>query len=65
MPSSKPMERTGLIELLYISGKGKILMPDNEENDEPVMCSKCNIVFSTEREYMQHYNEMHRMAESS
>ena len=65
MPSSKPMERTALIELLYISGKVKIVMPDNEEDSEPVMCSKCNIVFSTEREYMQHYNEMHRIAESS
>jgi uncharacterized C2H2 Zn-finger protein len=59
------MERTALIELLYISGKVKIVMPDNEEDSEPVMCSKCNIVFSTEREYMQHYNEMHRIAESS
>jgi uncharacterized C2H2 Zn-finger protein len=59
------MELTALIELLYISGKGKIVMPDNEEDSEPVMCSKCNIVFSTEREYMQHYNEMHRIAESS
>jgi len=38
-------------------------MPDNEEDGEPVMCSKCNIVFSTEREYMQHYNEIHKMAE--
>jgi uncharacterized C2H2 Zn-finger protein len=60
------MEQTALIELLYISpGKVKFVMPDNEEDGEPVMCSKCNIVFSTEREYMRHYNEMHRMAESS
>jgi uncharacterized C2H2 Zn-finger protein len=29
------------------------------------MCSKCNTVFSSEREYLQHYNEMHRMAEKS
>jgi len=28
-----------------------------------VMYSKCNIVFSTEREYIQHYNEMHKMSE--
>jgi len=40
-------------------------MPDNEEHSEPVMCSKCNILFSTEREYLRHYNEIHRMAESS
>jgi uncharacterized C2H2 Zn-finger protein len=59
------MEQTALIEPLYISRKGKTVMPDNEEDSEPLMCSKCNIVFSTEREYMQHYNEMHRMAESS
>jgi uncharacterized C2H2 Zn-finger protein len=58
------MEQTALVELLYISLKGKnFVMPDNEEDGEPVMCSKCNIVFSTEREYMQHYNEMHKMAE--
>jgi uncharacterized C2H2 Zn-finger protein len=59
------MELTALVELLYMSWKDKICMPDNEEHGEPVMCSKCNIVFSTEREYMQHYNEMHRMAEIS
>lgn len=40
-------------------------MPDNEEDGEPVMCSKDNIVFSIEREYVQHYNEMHGMTEGS
>ncbi|MDQ3998968.1 MAG: hypothetical protein M3208_01980 [Thermoproteota archaeon] len=45
--------------------KVKFVMLGNEEHGEPVMCSKCNIVFSTEREYLQHYNEMHRMSESS
>jgi hypothetical protein len=62
------MELTALVELLYsyISrGKDKSVMPYNEEHSEPVMCSKCNILFSTEREYLQHYNEIHRMAESS
>lgn len=38
-------------------------MPDNGEQSEPVMCSKCNILFSTEPGYLQHYNEVHRMAE--
>jgi uncharacterized C2H2 Zn-finger protein len=39
-------------------------MPGNEEEgNEPVMCSKCNVVFSTERDYLQHYNEMHTIAE--
>jgi uncharacterized C2H2 Zn-finger protein len=62
------MELTALAELLYshISrGKGKSVMPHNEEHSEPVMCSKCNILFSTEREYLQHYNQIHRMTESS
>jgi hypothetical protein len=42
-------------------------MPENEEEEEqePVMCSKCNVVFSTEREYLQHYSEMHKLAEST
>ena len=48
------MELTALVELLYIymsPGKGKSVMPHNEEHSEPVMCSKCNILFSTERDY--------------
>jgi uncharacterized C2H2 Zn-finger protein len=43
-------------------------MPGNEEDDddnEPVMCSKCNVVFSTERDYLKHYNEMHTIVEGS
>jgi uncharacterized C2H2 Zn-finger protein len=42
-------------------------MPENEEEEEeePVMCSKCNVVFPTEREYLQHYSEMHKLAESA
>jgi uncharacterized C2H2 Zn-finger protein len=62
------MELTALAELLYSytsRGKGKSVMPHNEEHSEPVMCSKCNILFSTEREYLQHYNQIHRMTESS
>ena len=27
---------------------------------EPVMCSKCNITFESESEYLQHYNEKHK-----
>jgi uncharacterized C2H2 Zn-finger protein len=50
---------------IYLVRKIKFVMPGNEEHGEPVMCSKCNIVFSTEREYLQHYNKMHRMSESS
>ena len=61
------MEQTALLELLYISrGKVNVVMPGNEEDDnEPVMCSKCNIVFSTERDYLQHYNEIHTIAEGN
>ena len=32
---------------------------DNDE-DEPVMCSKCNKPFQNESEYLQHYNEKHK-----
>lgn len=30
------------------------------ENDEPVMCSKCNKTFESESEYLEHYNEKHK-----
>jgi uncharacterized C2H2 Zn-finger protein len=39
-------------------------MSENEE-EEPEMCSKCNVVFPTEREYLQHYSEMHKLAENA
>jgi len=35
------------------------------EKEEPVTCSKCNAVFPTEREYLQHYSEMHKAEESA
>jgi uncharacterized C2H2 Zn-finger protein len=49
----------------YIShGEVKLVVPGNEEDDnEPMMCSKCNVVFSTESDYLKHYNEMHAIAE--
>lgn len=31
-----------------------------ESDNEPVMCSKCNVAFPTESEYLKHYNEKHR-----
>ncbi len=30
------------------------------ENNEPVMCSKCNKTFESESEYLEHYNEKHK-----
>jgi uncharacterized C2H2 Zn-finger protein len=30
------------------------------ENDEPVMCSKCNKTFESESEYLGHYNDKHK-----
>lgn len=30
------------------------------EDSEPVMCSKCNVTFTTEAEYLKHYNEKHK-----
>jgi uncharacterized C2H2 Zn-finger protein len=35
-------------------------MENEHENDEPVMCSKCNKIFANESEYLQHYNEKHK-----
>lgn len=29
------------------------------EAEEPVMCSKCNVTFPTESEYLKHYSEKH------
>jgi uncharacterized C2H2 Zn-finger protein len=29
------------------------------DNDEPVMCSKCNIAFKNESEYLEHYKDKH------
>jgi len=36
-----------------------------ENNDEslertPVMCSKCNLTFESESDYVRHYNDKHR-----
>ncbi|HKZ61082.1 MAG TPA: hypothetical protein VJZ68_01525 [Nitrososphaera sp.] len=33
-----------------------------ESDSEQVMCSKCNVTFPTEPEYLEHYNEKHRPA---
>jgi uncharacterized C2H2 Zn-finger protein len=33
-----------------------------EEEEEPIMCSKCNMVFESDSDYMQHYNEKHKPA---
>ena len=30
------------------------------QNDEPVICSKCNKTFESESEYLEHYNEKHK-----
>ena len=35
-------------------------MENDNYEDEPVMCSKCNIPFENESEYLRHYNEKHK-----
>lgn len=30
------------------------------KNEEPVMCSKCNVIFESEENYLQHYDEVHK-----
>lgn len=31
-----------------------------DSNEEPVMCSKCNIAFNSETEFIMHYDKNHR-----
>jgi hypothetical protein len=41
----------------------KELREDNEmasKNEEPVICSKCNITFESDEKYLQHYDEVHK-----
>jgi uncharacterized C2H2 Zn-finger protein len=40
-------------------------MIDINESGEPVMCSKCNLVFDSDSAYIQHYNEKHKPEEES
>lgn len=30
-------------------------------NEEPVICSKCNITFESDDKYLQHYDEVHKI----
>ena len=34
-----------------------------ESSNEPVMCSKCNTAYTSDSEYMIHYNEKHKHEE--
>jgi len=36
-----------------------------EQTNEPIMCSKCNIIFNTELEYKQHNDEKHKASTSN
>jgi hypothetical protein len=29
-------------------------------NEEPVICSKCNVTFESDDKYLQHYDEVHK-----
>ena len=40
-------------------------MASEPDKSEPVLCSKCNIAFSSDSEYLQHYDQKHRQAEES
>ena len=35
-------------------------MEMEKDNDEPVMCSKCNKTFENDSEYLEHYNQNHK-----
>ena len=34
------------------------------DNDEPIMCSKCNKAFDNESKYLEHYKEEHKPEDS-
>ena len=37
------------------------MMSDNrDKNEEPVMCSKCNVAFRSEKEFIIHYDKNHK-----
>ena len=41
----------------------KEIKGDNEmdsKNEEPVICSKCNVTFETDEKFLQHYDEVHK-----
>jgi hypothetical protein len=41
----------------------KEMREDNEmasQKEEPVICSKCNITFETDGEYLRHYEQDHK-----
>jgi len=39
-------------------------MNNNKNQDNvPVTCSKCNMVFESDSDYIQHYNDKHRSDE--
>jgi uncharacterized C2H2 Zn-finger protein len=40
-------------------GWKKIMDSDKNQDDLPVMCSKCNIVFKSDFDYIRHYNDKH------
>ncbi len=38
-----------------------MFMSNNEDkSEEPVMCSKCNMTFKSESEFMLHYDKNHK-----
>jgi uncharacterized C2H2 Zn-finger protein len=40
-------------------GCKKIMNSDKNQDDLPVMCSKCNIVFKSDFDHIRHYNDKH------
>jgi hypothetical protein len=41
--------------------KGFCRMSDSrDKNEEPVMCSKCNVAFQSETEFIIHYDKNHK-----
>ena len=38
---------------------------DKSGKEEPIMCSKCNMVFESDSDYIQHYNEKHKPTEEA
>ena len=73
-PISKVAEEDGIIEFYecdneYCRYKSANTGMDQgvsvgEQSNEPIMCSKCNILFNSELGYKQHYDEKHNASTS-
>jgi uncharacterized C2H2 Zn-finger protein len=53
-------ESTNLLYHFIHHIKEKVYMKNKNDDNLPVICSKCNMTFQTESDYLQHYDEKHK-----